>query len=109
MITEKKKNYLLIKSDEKNSDFINIFKNNYHKFKNENIIIDFSDAKGIKNEEIYLFSPIIEDHNNSGKSFVIVINRDRLNDLTEDIFAVPTLEEAEDVVTFEDIERDLGI
>jgi hypothetical protein len=109
MIAEKKENYILIKPDKKNSDFFNNFKKYYHKFKHENIILDFSDAEGIKNEEIFLFSPIIEDHNNNGKSFVIVLDRSNLNDLAEDIFAVPTLKEAEDVVDFEDIERDLGI
>ena len=109
MITEKKGNYTLIKPDKKNSDFFNYFKKFYHKFKDENIIIDFSDADAIENEEIFLFSPIIEDHNNNGKSFIIVLDRSNFNDLAEDIFAVPTLKEAEDVVNFEDIERDLGI
>lgn len=109
MITEKKENYTLIKPDQKKSDFINNFKKYYHKFKDENIIIDFSDADDVKNEEILLFSPIIEDHNNNGKSFVIVLDRSNLNDLAEDIFAVSTLTEAEDVVALEDIERDLGI
>jgi len=109
MITEKKENYTLIKPDKKNSDFFNNFKKFYHKFKDENIIIDFSEADAVENEEILLFSPIIKNHNNNGKSFVIVLDRNNFNDLAEDIFAVPTLTEAEDVVDFEDIERDLGI
>ncbi len=109
MKVEKKDNYTLLKPDKKNPDFFNHFKKYYHKFKNENIILDFSDDEDVKNEEIFLFSPVIEDHNNNGKSFVIVVNRNKLNDLTDDIFVVPTIEEAEDVVTFEDIERDLGM
>ena len=39
---------------------------------------------------------------------MIVSDLIEMNDLVEDIFITPTVQEAKDVIEFEEIERDLG-
>ena len=90
-------------------DFFKIFSDNYAKFKNENLILDFSKNINIDLKEILLFSQISETHKNNDKSFVIVCNGINFDDLPNNLIAVPTLQEAEDIIEIENIERDLGI
>ena len=91
------------------SDFFKEFNENYTKFKNENLILDFSKNINIDLNEILLFSQINEEHKNNNKSFVIVCNGIDFDELSNTLIAVPSFKEAEDVIDIEDIERDLGI
>ena len=77
----------------------------YPIFKNDNLIIDFSNNFNIELDEILLISQLAMDHKNNNKSFVIVCNGFDI----DEIIIVPTFEEAEDVIEIEEIERDLGI
>jgi len=77
----------------------------YPIFKNDNLIIDFSNNINIKLDEILLFSQLAMDHNNNKKSFVIVSSGFDI----DEIMVVPTFKEAQDVIELEEIERDLGI
>ncbi|MDH3323795.1 MAG: ribonuclease Z [Flavobacteriaceae bacterium] len=91
------------------SDFFKEFSDNYTKFKNENLILDFSKNINTDLKEILLFSQLSEVHKNNDKSFVIVCNGIDFDDLPNKLIAVPTFKEAEDVIEIEEIERDLGI
>ncbi len=109
MIVEKNENITLIRCDEITvSDFFIVFKENYSNFEGANVIIDFSDLKGVKTENISLFLEFSEKHRNDGTSFVIVVNGIDFDSLPEEIMIVPTLQEAKDIVEMEKIERDLG-
>lgn len=90
-------------------DFFEEFNENYPKFKNENLILDFSGNINTDLKEILLFSQRSEEHKNNNKSFVIVCKGINFNMLPNQLIAVPTLQEAEDIIEIEDIERDLGI
>jgi len=109
MIVEKIEIATTIKPDEKFiEDFLTNFKKKYTNFKNDNVIIDFSDYKGVKTENILLFLKYSKEHKDNGMSFVMVdkgINRD---DIPDEIIIVPTLTEAKDIIEMENIERDLG-
>ena len=85
-------------------DFSKIFTN----FKNENLIIDFSDNKGEKTENILVLLQYSKKHRNNGMSFVIVIDGIDIDTVPDDINIVPTLVEANDIIEMENIERDLG-
>ncbi len=87
------------------SDFIE----KYHIFKDNNLILDFSVNLNIDLKEILLFSHINNSHKENKKSFVIVSDNKEIDKLPDELIIVPTLEEAQDVVELEDIERDLGI
>ena len=109
MIIEKTDIATICKSNEKSIDkfFVN-FSKKFTNFKNENIIIDISDNKGEKTENILLFLQYSEIHRKNGMSFVIVFDGLNFDDVPDEIIIVPTLEEAKDVIEMENIEKDLG-
>ena len=110
MIIQKTDNATICKSDEKSIDnFFANFSKKITNFKNDNIIIDISDNKGEKTENILLFLQYSELHRNNGMSFVIVYDGINFDDLPDGIIVVPSLDEAKDLIEMENIERDLGL
>jgi hypothetical protein len=95
------------KEDSMENFFVD-FSKNYINFKNDNLILDFSDLKGVKTENILLFLQHSEEHRNNGMSFVIVVNGIDADKVPDEIVTVPTISEAEDIIEMENIERDLG-
>lgn len=91
-----------------NMFFKEFLKNNAN-FKNENLILDFSRLNNIDLDKILLFSQLSETHRENNKSFVIVCKGIEIDDIPDEIIAVPTFQEAKDIIEIEDIERDLGI
>lgn len=89
--------------------FYNAFLENNTNFKNINIILDFSEIINIDLNKILLFSHLSETHRNNNQSFVIVCKGIEFDKIPDEIVAVPTLKEAEDIIEIENIERDLGI
>ncbi len=89
--------------------FYNAFLENNTNFKNVNLILDFSEIINIDLNKILVFSQLSETHRNNHKSFVIVCNGIEFDKIPDEIVAVPTFKEAEDIIEIEDIERDLGI
>ncbi len=88
--------------------FYNEFLKNNTNFKNVNLILDFSNIINIDLNKILLFSQLSEKHRNNKKSFVIVCEGIEFDKIPDEIVAVPTFKEAEDIIEIEDIERDLG-
>jgi hypothetical protein len=85
------------------------FDEKYLNFKNINLILNFSDYINIELKEILLFSLKSEEHKKNKNSFVIVCKGIDFEELPNELIAVPTVKEAEDIIEIEDIERDLGI
>jgi hypothetical protein len=109
MTIEKIEDIIVLKCVENSlSDFFVVFKEKYSNFECANLIIDFSDLKGIKTEDILLFSDFSDKHRKGGTSFVVVVNGIDFDNLNQEITAVPTLQEAQDIIEMEKIERDLG-
>jgi hypothetical protein len=110
MIIKKTDIATIFKSDESTVEiFFEDFSKNYTTFKHENIIIDFSETKGVKKESILLFLQHIKKHVKNGMSFVIVVNDINIDELPEELNTAPTVQEALDIIEMENIERDLGI
>ena len=109
MQIEKKVNYTGIFSDEKTfSDFYNSFLIENKKFQKENLIIVISDNFSPSLEEFLLFLKLSKQKKESGKSFVMVNANIDIDDFPDYFNIVPTLQEAEDVIEMEAIERELG-
>lgn len=75
----------------------------------KNIIIDLLEFDRFTLEKLNLFSELATIFRKSNNSFVIVNNQINLNEIPDDILVVPSLQEAEDIVEMETIERELGI
>ena len=109
MTIEKLEDITLLKCTENTvSDFFIVFKEKYSNFECANLIIDFSDLKGIQTEDILLFLKFSEKHREDGTSFVVVVNDINFDKLPDKIISAPTLQEAQDIIEMEKIERDLG-
>tara|TARA_B100000902_G_C27165158_1_gene840801 strand:- start:292 stop:627 length:336 start_codon:yes stop_codon:yes gene_type:complete len=75
---------------------------------NKNVIIDLLEFDGFSLEKLYLFFELAAIYRKSNNSFVIVNNQINLNEIPDEIFVVPSLQEAEDIIEMEIIERELG-
>lgn len=110
MIIKKKNIATIVSVDEKSvENFFEEFSKKYTTFKNENIILDFSNTKGVKKESILLFLQQSAKHVKNGMSFVIVAKGIDIDNLPENLNTAPTVDEALDIIEMENIERDLGI
>ncbi len=78
------------------------------KFKGQNVVIDLSKNSGLQLEELLLFLKISNLHRTSKHSFVLVNDTMNPDDIPTEMTVVPTLQEAEDIIEMEAIERELG-
>ncbi|WP_127845111.1 ribonuclease Z [Psychroflexus aestuariivivens] len=109
MKTEKKKDYIILR-DEKNDvkDFADFLNSIYKQFKDENIVVDIEKYGNLTLEELLSFLKLSTKHKKAKKSFVIVNDTINIDTVPEELNVVPTLQEAEDIIKLEEIERDLG-
>lgn len=77
-------------------------------FKNDNVVVDILKYGSLTLEELLKFLELSNDHRQNKRSFVIVNDTINIDPVPEEIVVVPTLQEAEDIIEMEDIERDLG-
>ena len=105
----KKENLTIISSDEDSfSVFYDAFLIEEKKRQEENIILQVFENINVSKEEFLLFLDIAALKKENGTSFVIVNSVIDVDDFPEDFNIVPTLQEAEDVIEMENIERALG-
>lgn len=109
MKIEKKDTYTLISSDESS---LKVFQNSLFEkindFETAHLILQISEDINIENTEFLLFLNVAEQKQENGTSFVIVNTTVDADDYPENLNIVPTLQEAEDILEMETIERALG-
>ena len=104
-------NFIIVKENINNfEDFITSLnpKSNVQ-LSGKNIIIDLLEFDEFSLEKLSLFSELATIFRKYNNSFVIVNNQINLNEISDDILVVPSLQEAEDIVEMETIERELGM
>ncbi|WP_339611454.1 ribonuclease Z, partial [uncultured Planktosalinus sp.] len=77
-------------------------------FKNDNVVVDLLKYNQLSLPELLNFLIVSNKHRANKKSFVIINEAIDPDVIPEELIVVPTLQEAEDVVELEEIERDLG-
>ncbi len=101
--------YTLLKpAQESVNEFLKTVASNYANFKDEHLIIDISEKINIELKELLLFLDLSEIHRKNGLSFVIVCERIEIDDIPDELNVAPTIEEAQDILEMDAIERDLG-
>ena len=109
MIIEEKKDYIHISSNDTTiDDFINNFKSEHEIVENKNLIVSISNDFTVKEEDIFVFLSYSQQHIENGTTFVVVCDSVGVHNFPEEFNIVPTLQEAEDVLEMENIQRDLG-
>lgn len=99
----KKDSYTLITIEKIGLENINI-----NDFISDHVILEFSDNVNIQKSEISLFLKTATDFKTNGMSFVLVKSGIDIDDFPESLNISPTIQEAEDILEMEAIERDLG-
>jgi hypothetical protein len=80
----------------------------YDTYKNYHLVVRLSSLDKIALEDVIEFLRLSNTHRSAKKSFVVVSDKADLENMPDEIFVVPTLKEAFDIIEMEDIERDLG-
>ena len=76
--------------------------------KDKNLIVDLLDYQLMSLNDLSFFQKISDEYKEANKSFLVVTNSLNANELPEEIIVVPTIQEAEDIIEMEEIERELG-
>ncbi|MEN8857565.1 MAG: hypothetical protein ABF260_05825 [Flavobacteriaceae bacterium] len=105
MTIQKNDQYTLVSVDE--STF-NDFENQLTTLKTNHLVLELSDKVNTDTQKIALFLNIVSDFKTNGMSFVVIKSGINIDDFPESLNIVPTLQEAEDILEMEAIERDLG-
>ena len=109
MIFDKDGNITIITQEKLSiQEFVKRLDNEYHKFKNDNVVINLTALKGISLEEVVEFLKVSNQHRSAKHSFVIVTDQVDFDNMPDEIIVVPTMQEAYDIIEMEEIERDLG-
>ncbi len=78
------------------------------KYQKNNIVVNLLNFNSFYLEDLLLFLEISNLHRSNNKSFVVVNSAINPDSIPEEIVVVPTLQEAEDIIEMEEIERELG-
>ncbi len=109
MLITKKDTYTLISSDENSlKEFQNSLDDKVNKLEKEHLILHISEDINVDNKDFLLFLNIAEQKQQNGTSFVVINSSINVDDFPENLNIVPTLQEAEDILEMEAIERELG-
>ena len=102
-------NYTLISSDEDSfKEFqTSVFKK-INDFEKNHLIVQISEELNIDKKDFLLFLKIAKQKKENGTSFVVLNSSVNADDFAENLNIVPTLQEAEDILEMETIERELG-
>lgn len=102
-------NYTLISSDEDSfKEFQKSVFKRINDFDKNHLIIQISEELSIDKKDFLLFLKIAEQKKENGTSFVVLNSSVNADDFAENLNIVPTLQEAEDILEMETIERELG-
>ena len=109
MKTSRKENFLLIVNEDASlADFASELTKHHDDFKGENVVVDIRSYKNPSSDHLLAFLEISNLHRSENKSFVLVNDAVGIDDLPDELVVVPTLQEAEDMIQMDEIQRDLG-
>lgn len=102
-------NFVLLK-DEHNDivKFAEFLPTIWQQFSNKNVIVDLSEYDQATLNQLLHFLELSNKHRATKQSFVIINKALSTDQIPEELMVVPTLQEAQDIIEMEEIERDLG-
>ena len=109
MKTARKENFLLITNDNGSiTEFSSELTKHHSDIEKENVVVDLRADKDLSMDHLMAFLEISNLHRNNHKSFVLVNDAAGIDELPDELVVVPTLQEAEDMIQMDEIQRDLG-
>lgn len=91
------------------SSFLENLNKSYPEIKDDHLIINLFSFSKLTAGNVLEFLEISNKHRGANKSFVLVTDKVAYDEVPEEIIVVPTLQEAQDILEMEEMERDLGI
>jgi len=79
-----------------------------NRYKGQNVVIDLLKYSHIALDQLLELLEVSNSHRATKQSFVIINTAINPDDIPAELIVVPTLQEAEDIIEMEEIERDLG-
>ncbi|MDA9339847.1 hypothetical protein N9Q78_00445 [Polaribacter sp.] len=102
-------NYTLISSDEDSfKEFQKSVFKRINDFDKNHLILQISEELNIDKKDFLLFLNIAEQKKENGTSFIVLNSSVNPDYFPENLNIAPTLQEAEDILEMEIIERELG-
>ncbi len=80
----------------------------HHSFAGQNLILDLTHDKNLTLNDVITFADLSKTHRKGKKSLVIAVENIDFNKVPAKLIAVPSVQEAHDIIEMEEIERDLG-
>ena len=109
MIVEERENYKVLRDEEDDiRNFASFLEFRHKDFKDDNVVVDILKYRELELDELLSFLKLSNRHRKGKKSFVLANDAINLDIVPEELIVVPTLQEAEDIIQMEEIERDLG-
>ncbi|MBT8296621.1 MAG: ribonuclease Z [Gramella sp.] len=109
MNISRKETFLLIKNEgESLTGFASDLTKHHADFESDNVVVDLREFKDLESSHFLAFLEISNVHRTQNKSFVLVNDAVGIDELPEELVVVPTLQEAEDMIQMDEIQRDLG-
>ena len=78
------------------------------KYKGQNVVLNLLKYDSLELLELLLFLKSSNLHRKTKQSFIIVNDAISIDEVPYEMIVVPTLQEADDIIEMEEIERDLG-
>ncbi len=89
--------------------FLENLNNAYPKIKNDNLVINLFSFSKLTAGDVLEFFQLSEIHRKTNKSFILVTDKVSFDEVPDQIVVVPTLQEAQDLIEMDEIERDLDL
>lgn len=109
MKTKKYDNFILLE-DEKDDPvhFASFIGSIHHQFEKDNIVVNLQQYTMLTLKQLLSYLDISNHHRSNKKSFILISDTINIDDVPDELNVVPTLQEAEDMIQMEEIERELG-
>lgn len=78
------------------------------KYKGQNVVLNLLKYDKLDLKQLLLFLKVSTLHRKTKQSFVIVNDAIHIDEVPDEMVVVPTIQEGEDIIEMEEIERDLG-
>lgn len=110
MQTSAKENYsLLSPQNESFTDFFSALTSTVDQLQNQNIVVDLLSYTDLQIDELTKLSPFSAAHLERQKSFIILNANLPIDQVPEELAVVPTLQEAEDYIQMDELQREFGL
>lgn len=109
MKTLRKKNYVMFKNESESVTAFSSYLTKHHQdFKLENVVVDILNYNKLEGKDLLAFLELSNVHRSENKSFVLISDALHIDEIPDELIVVPSLQEAEDMVQMDEVQRDLG-